>query len=86
MVIIYEDRATGGRAKYFYDNLVRELEDKCDFNLELWNFQVLAITEIGFQPRESQPKLISSFFLPRQSWASGRDSRVDCNLVPANCR
>lgn len=47
MVIIYEDRATGRRAKYFYDNLVRELEDKCDFNLELWNFQVLAITGIG---------------------------------------
>jgi hypothetical protein len=48
VVIIYEDRATGRRAKYFYENFVHELEDKCDFNLELWNFQVLAISEIGY--------------------------------------
>jgi hypothetical protein len=48
VVIIYEDRGTGRRAKYFYENLVRELEDKCDFNLELWNFQVLAISEMGY--------------------------------------
>ena len=47
VVIIYEDRGTGRRAKYFYENLVHELEDRCDFNLELWNFQVLAISEIG---------------------------------------
>jgi len=47
VVIIYEDRGTGRRAKYFYENLVHELEGKCDFNLELWNFQVLAISEIG---------------------------------------
>lgn len=48
VVIIYEDRATGRRAKYFYDNLIHELEDKCDFSLELWNFPVLAISEIGY--------------------------------------
>jgi hypothetical protein len=47
VVIIYEDRGTGRRAKYFYENLAHELEGKCDFNLELWNFQVLAISEIG---------------------------------------
>jgi hypothetical protein len=47
VVIIYEDRCTGKRAKYFYENLVHELEGKCDFNLELWNFQVLGISEIG---------------------------------------
>jgi len=47
VVIIYEDRGTGRRAKYFYENLVHELKGKCDFNLELWNFQVLAISEIG---------------------------------------
>ena len=47
VVIIYEDRPTGRRAKYFYEKVVRALEDDCDFNLELWNFQVLAISEIG---------------------------------------
>jgi hypothetical protein len=47
VVIIYEDRGTGKRAKYFYDDLVQELKGKCDFNLELWNFQVLGIPEIG---------------------------------------
>jgi hypothetical protein len=47
VVIIYEDRTTGRRAKCFFDNLVHELENQCDFELELWNFQVLAISEIG---------------------------------------
>jgi hypothetical protein len=45
--IIYEDRAAGRRAKHFYDKLIRELVDECNFSLELWNFQVLAIPEIG---------------------------------------
>jgi hypothetical protein len=43
VVIIYEDRAAGRRAKHFYDNLIHDLEDECDFCLDLWNFQVLAI-------------------------------------------
>jgi hypothetical protein len=47
VVIIYEDRGTGRRAKYFYEKLVHELKGKCDFSLELWDFQVLAISEIG---------------------------------------
>ena len=47
VVIIYEDRGTGRRAKYFYENLVHELKGECDFNLEFWNLQVLAISEIG---------------------------------------
>lgn len=46
VVIIYEDSAAGKRAKHFYDNLIHELEEECDFTLELWNFQVLAISEI----------------------------------------
>src|SRR5258708_21220522 len=46
VVIIYEDRAAGRRAKHFYDNLIHELEDECDFCLDLWNFQVLAISAI----------------------------------------
>jgi hypothetical protein len=47
MVIIYEDSLAGRRAKYFYDRILRELEDECDFNLELWSFQVLALPGIG---------------------------------------
>jgi hypothetical protein len=47
VVIIYEDCGTGRRAKYFYENLVQELKGKCDFNLQLWSFQVLAISAIG---------------------------------------
>src|ERR1700721_1605671 len=47
VVIIYEDIAAGKRAKHFYDRVIRELVDECDFSLELWNFQLLAIPEIG---------------------------------------
>jgi hypothetical protein len=47
VVITYEDRTTGRRAKCFFDNFVHELENQYDFDLELWNFQVLAISEIG---------------------------------------
>jgi hypothetical protein len=45
--IIYEDSAAGKRAKHFYDRVIRELVDECDFSLELWNFQVLAVPKIG---------------------------------------
>ena len=47
VAIIYEDSAAGKRAKHFYDRMIRELVDECDFSLELWNFQVLAVPEIG---------------------------------------
>jgi hypothetical protein len=47
VVILYEDGPTGRRAKRFYDKLIHEFEDECDFNLELWNFQVLGIPEFG---------------------------------------
>jgi len=47
VVIIYEDVAAGKWAKHFYDRVIRELVDECDFSLELWNFQVLAVPEIG---------------------------------------
>ena len=46
-VIIYEDRATGIRAKCFYEDLVYELKGKFDLNLDLWSFQVLSIQKIG---------------------------------------
>src|SRR5260370_26246879 len=47
VAIIYEDSAAGKRAKHFYDRVIRELVDECDFSLELWNFQVLAVPEVG---------------------------------------
>src|SRR3984893_17008036 len=47
VAIIYEDGAAGKRAKHFYDRVIRELVDECDFSLELWNFRVLAVPEIG---------------------------------------
>src|SRR5260370_41561787 len=47
IVIIYEDSVAGKRAKHFYDRVIRELVDECDFSLELWSFQVLAVPEIG---------------------------------------
>ena len=47
VVIIYEDSKAGRRAKHFYDRVIQELEDECDFSLELWSFQVLALPGIG---------------------------------------
>ena len=52
-VAIYEDGSTGRRAKHFYDKLILELEDECDFNLQLWSFQVLAIPELRKSAIES---------------------------------
>jgi hypothetical protein len=46
VVIVYEDVPTGRRAKLFYDKFTQELENDCDFSLQLWSFQVLAIPEI----------------------------------------
>ena len=47
VAIIYEDSAAGKRAKHFYDRVIRELVDECDFRVELWNFQMLTVPEIG---------------------------------------
>jgi hypothetical protein len=47
VLIIYEGRAAGQRAKYFYENLARNLRVKYDVNLDLWNFPILAISQIG---------------------------------------
>jgi hypothetical protein len=35
VVIIYEDTAAGKRAKHFYDRVIRELIEECDFSLAL---------------------------------------------------
>jgi len=52
IVIIYEDSAAGTRAKHFYNRVIRELVDECDFSLELWNFQVLALRRLEIRPRK----------------------------------
>jgi hypothetical protein len=53
VVILYEDGPAGRRAKRFYDKLIHELGGECDFNLELWNFQVLGIPEFGASAMEA---------------------------------
>ena len=52
-VAIYEDGSTGRRAKRFYDKLILEFEDECDFSLQFWSFQVLAIPELRKSAIES---------------------------------
>ena len=47
VVMIYQDGITGRRGKIFYDKLVHELGTECDFRLDIWNFEVLAVPEIG---------------------------------------
>jgi hypothetical protein len=47
VLIIYEGRAAGQRAKYFYENLARNLRAGYDVTLDLWNFPILAISQIG---------------------------------------
>jgi hypothetical protein len=73
VVIIYEDIAAGKRAKHFYNRVIRKLADECDFSLELWNFQVVAISGVATSARKPLQRQTSSFsrcaaklsFLPR---------------------
>ena len=53
VVILYEDGPAGRRAKRLCDKLIHELKDECDFNLKLWNFQVLGIPEFGESAMEA---------------------------------
>jgi len=36
--------------------VIRELVDECDFSVELWNFQVLAIAEIANSAAQTAAK------------------------------
>src|SRR5260370_41976218 len=47
VVIIYEDNAAGKRAKHFCDEVIRERVDECEISLDLWNFQVLGISQVA---------------------------------------
>ena len=46
MVIIYQNRTAGYRAKHFYERIVSAFDGACDFRLDLWSFQVLAMPQI----------------------------------------
>src|SRR5258708_37335686 len=77
VVIIYEDRGTGRRAKYFYENLVHELKGECLFSraLELPGSRNFRDWEFGCASRS--PRRFRHSFLTRQIWTSGRPSRAD---------
>jgi hypothetical protein len=47
VVIIYQNRTAGYRAKNFYERIVSAFDGACDFRLDLWNFQVLAMPQIN---------------------------------------
>jgi hypothetical protein len=55
VVIIYQGRAAGRRAKYFYENLVRDLRGKYYVNPDLWNFPILAITHDSLRDYSTPP-------------------------------
>jgi hypothetical protein len=46
VVIAYEDLDTGKHAKRTYDLLVEKLEMNCEFNTEMWKFDVLGIPKL----------------------------------------
>ena len=47
VVIVYEDYATGLRAKRLHDNLCRQLEPECEVNQSMWKFDVLSSPRLG---------------------------------------
>ena len=47
VVIIYQNRTAGYRAKDFYERIASAFDGVCDFRLDLWNFQVLAMPQIN---------------------------------------
>ena len=76
VVILYEDIAAGKRAKLLYDRVIRELVDEWDFGLELWNFRVLAVPEIGNSAAKAAAQadfVIVSMYRKAQLSAQTRD-------------
>jgi hypothetical protein len=47
VVIIYEDFETGKAAKRTYDYLVSNLGEDCEFNNQMWKFDVLSIPKLA---------------------------------------
>jgi hypothetical protein len=46
VVMVYEDLVSGLRAKEIYDFLLQELGEKCDFNYNLWSYEILQLADI----------------------------------------
>jgi hypothetical protein len=62
VVIIYEDIETGKRTKHFYDRVARALQGVCDLSLkDIWNFQVIAISEICYSEAQAAAQPIDHF-------------------------
>jgi hypothetical protein len=56
--------------------MIRELVDECDFSLKLWNFQVLAVPEIGNSAAKAAAQadfVIVSMYRKAQLSAQTRD-------------
>ena len=47
VVIIYQNRTAGCCAKDLYERIVSAFDGACDFRLDLWNFQVLAMSQVN---------------------------------------
>jgi hypothetical protein len=89
VVIIYEDSKAGRRAKHFYDKAIQELGDECDFRLELWSFQVLALTEIGNSAAQAAAQadfVILSMHGREQLSVQTRDWIVRWSELIADCK
>ena len=47
IVIVHEDGLTGRRAQHFYDAMIHDVADACDFRSDRWSFRAISIPEIG---------------------------------------
>ncbi len=47
IVIVHEDGLTGRRAQHFYNDMIHDLADACNFRLDRWSFRAISIPEIG---------------------------------------
>ena len=52
VTIIYEDGAAGKRAKHFYDRVIRELVDKCDFSVDFGTSRCSQFRRLEIRPRK----------------------------------
>ncbi len=47
IVIVHEDGLTGRRAQHFYNAMIHDVADACDFRSDRWSFRAISIPEIG---------------------------------------
>jgi hypothetical protein len=55
VVIIYEDKVAGKRAKHFYDRVIRELADECDLSSRRASEQNVSFVDDPYPERLSPP-------------------------------